>query len=122
MSRVRPRWDRAPATLSSTINAMARRGPLTVVLGLLSLLAIAGLFSDPSGLLMVAPFLGLIGMLLAGLYPGERVIEKLARIFGGRSRSAASQPGRVSVSLRFAGLLFLTAPGGSRAPPAAVLA
>ncbi len=96
---------------------MARKGPMIVASLLLLLMGAAGLLDDLSGLLMVAPFLGLLGLLLLGLYPGEQIIEKLARALRARPWPAMA-PGHAIPALR---ILATASPsfgtGGPRAPP-----
>ncbi|MCB0857713.1 MAG: hypothetical protein KDB57_06295 [Solirubrobacterales bacterium] len=96
---------------------MLRKGPMIVVLCLLTLMGAAGLFDDVSGLLMLAPFLALLGLLLAGLYPGERIIEHLASAL--RARPWSATPPRLDVpDLRtFAVTIPTFGTAGPRAPP-----
>lgn len=97
---------------------MFRKGPMIVVLCLLALMSSAGLFNDLAGLLMLAPFFAVLGLLLAGLYPGERIIEKLASAL--RARPWASTPPRLAVPV-FRDLAIANpscGTGGPRAPPA----
>lgn len=96
---------------------MSRRDPLIAITGLMALLAAAGVLDGTTGLMMVAPFFTLVGFLLAGLYPGERVLVELTRAFSARRRTFRP----VSVSLPIAAEIFrpylIAAVNGSRGPP-----
>ncbi|MDQ5895148.1 MAG: hypothetical protein QG596_1409 [Actinomycetota bacterium] len=84
---------------------------------MLPLLAGIGALDGPTGLLMVAPLLFLFSLLLAGLYPGERIIEAAGQILNPRRRV------RRSTFLGFVSLEFqprepaVEGRLGSRAPP-----
>lgn len=88
-----------------------------VVLTLLALLVGVGAVDDFSGLLMVAPFLGLLGLLMVGLYPGEQLIEKLVRVLRRRARTLAGIAKSKPSLLLAPHSIFLVSSGGSRAPP-----
>lgn len=98
---------------------MKRIHVIAVALALLALMAVAGLLGSGPGLLMVSPFLTLLLPLLAGLYPGQRVLDGLIDLLdpAGRRRR---EPGRLrrldffwrGQSVRIAGSI------GSRGPPA----
>lgn len=96
---------------------MPRRGPTLVVLALVPLMALAGFFDGPTGLFMVAPFLALIGLLVFGLYPGERLIETLAESLRPGRRNRSVPPSLVELCLTAPGRLLLVGTPGSRAPP-----
>lgn len=96
---------------------MFRTGPLKATLALLALLALAGVPGSTSDLLMVAPFLLLVGLLIVGLYPGERIIEAVVNAVVARARTLPS------LGIRLPRLDFVPArpapmgASGSRGPP-----
>ena len=96
---------------------MARKRTFHVAFGLLGLMACAGMLSGIGALLMVAPFLLLFGLLLAGLYPGERAIQAVALLLSARPRSR--RPFTSSLDFRPVLARAIRYPGGSgsHAPP-----
>lgn len=97
---------------------MKRLLTISVALALLALMGAAGLLGSVLGLLMVTPFLALLLPLLAGLYPGERVLDGLISLLesrAGRRRGAGRARRPVfrwrGQSVRIAGSI------GSRGPP-----
>jgi hypothetical protein len=88
-----------------------------VAVGVLAPLGVLGAFQ--SGALALLPALLLAGVLLAGRYPGERLLERWGRPRP-RVRQAITRvlaPPRPSRALPHGGLLIATALAG-RAPPA----
>ena len=96
---------------------MARKGTLRVACALIALMAAAGMLSGLSALLMVAPFLLLFGLLLAGLYPGERIIEVVAELIAARPRARRQLVSALTGRLWFGAQVLAPGPSGSRAPP-----
>jgi len=97
---------------------MKRLLTISVALALLALMVAAGLLGSVLGLLMVSPFLALLLPLLAGLYPGERVLDGLISLLespagrrGGAGRARRPDFWRQGQSVRIAGSI------GSRGPP-----
>lgn len=91
----------------------------SLVACLLLFLAAVGAFDGISGLLMIAPFLLLIGFLLAGHYPGERVIAVARRALS--SRRLRPKPALLPlVETRFnSASRILAGRPGPRGPPLA---
>ncbi|MBK8294779.1 MAG: hypothetical protein IPK93_08425 [Solirubrobacterales bacterium] len=97
---------------------MTRFVTCLIALLLVTIVGFSGLVDSTAGLLMLVPFAALLLPLLAGLYPGESVIESMAGLLEG-SRSRARAAGRIGFSQ-----IAIGGPGaliagtlGSRGPP-----
>jgi len=96
---------------------MSRNHPLIATVGLFALLALGGVFNGPTGLLMVAPFLLLISLLLAGQYPGEEVIARFGRALHGQNPRRARHRSLPPAPVFLLRDQFLLLACGTRGPP-----
>lgn len=96
---------------------MVQKSPMRVLFSLLPLMAAAGMIDGAGSLLMVFPFLLLVGLLIIGVFPGERLIEAMISRVATRPRAnpgSQTPPGRSIPRPRWS---LWVASIGSRGPP-----